>query len=173
MPGFIRIALLIQVGVLVACLRDDSKLTKPTENVCEGDRWLSNVANTAELSVCDAITGNLTITGNTLLEVELGRLARVEGSLSVWGNPALARVSLGELREVGRWVDVSENAALTTLELPVLERINESHSERDADLTIQNNALPTCEAEALVDRLREAGFDGTAKVEGNAKPCPR
>ena len=122
---------------------------------------------------CTIITGNLTATGNDLANVELRRLTRVDGFFTVWGNPILTRVTLPMLAGVGRFLDVSSNIALSSLELPALKSVNERAVPAVYDLIIRDNAvLPACQADVIRDRLLANGFRGTVSISGNGGACP-
>lgn len=141
--------------------------------VCDGDRWGSNDQMLGAIAGCTAIGGNLSLTGNDLVAVELPRLTRVDGFLTVWGNAALTRVSLPNLARVGGFLEVSANRALTILDLPALVSVNERDVTAVHDLVIRDNAaLPNCRAVAVHDRLRANGFQGSASISGNAASCP-
>ena len=121
---------------------------------------------------CTIITGNLSVTGNQLVSVELPLLTRIDGFFTVWGNPILTRVTLPMLASVGSRLDVSSNAALTSLDLPALKSVNERADPAVYDLIIRDNALPTCQADAIRDQLIANGFRGTVSISGNRGTCP-
>jgi len=76
---------------------------------------------------------------------------------------------LERLHSIGGYLQIERNDRLTTLrQLETLEFLG-------ADLKIKSNPLlPTCEAEALRDRLRALGWQGEAVIEDNDSTavCP-
>jgi hypothetical protein len=76
---------------------------------------------------------------------------------------------LSGLIEVGGDLRIYDNAVLTSLDgLSGLIEVGGDLSIRD------NENLPTCAAEALVNRLRDLGWAGTALISGNddSGTCP-
>jgi hypothetical protein len=142
------------------------------EAVCAGDRWGASAEMLEAIVGCTIITGNLSITGNQLVSAELPLLTRVDGFLSVWGNPVLTRVTFAKLASVGGYLDVSANVALTSLEMPALKNVNERAVPAAHDVVIRDNALPTCRAEAIREQLAASGFRGTVSISGNGSACP-
>jgi hypothetical protein len=140
--------------------------------VCAGDHWGGSVEQLDTIVGCTIITGNLSVTGNELVSVELRLLTRIDGFLTVWGNPVLTRVALPMLASVGGYLDVSSNRALTSLELPALKSVNERAVPATYDVIIRGNALPTCHTDAIRDQLLASGFHGTASISGNGGACP-
>ena len=140
--------------------------------VCAGDRWGASAEMLDAIVGCTIITGNLSVTGNQLVRVELPMLTRVDGFLTVWGNPVLTRVTFAMLARVGGYLDVSSNAALTSLELPALKNVNERAVPAAYDLVIRENALTTCQTEAIREQLAANGFRGRASISGNGGACP-
>jgi hypothetical protein len=118
-----------------------------------------------------AISGNLSITGTELTEISLPRLTRVDGFLSIWGSPGLTRASLPQLARVGGFAEVSFNPTLASVDLARLASINDRELASSFDLAIRDNALTSCEASALAERLADNGFHGTAQIEGDGSGC--
>jgi hypothetical protein len=120
---------------------------------------------------CAAIAGNLSITGNELTGVSLPMLTSVRGFLSIWGNPGLTTVALPQLAKVGGFAEISFNESLATVDLARLASINGRELASAFDLSIRENALTSCEASAIAERLVDNGFRGTAQIEGNGTGC--
>lgn len=139
--------------------------------VCAGDRWGGSVAMLEALAACTVIDGNLSITGNDLLTVDLPRLTRVQGFLTVWGNPALTRASFRALATIGGYLDVSSNAALGTLELPALASVNQRALVVANDVLIRDNALPACQTDPLRQRLAANGISAKVTIVADPVPC--
>ena len=128
----------------------------------------------AEISDCTTITGDLTMTGNDLLTIELPQLVKVDGTLSASLSPALTDISLPALVRVGGSLRVDNNDALASLELPALAKVNERNVDDLFDLAIRDNPLlPNCQAAAIRDRLIDYGFDGSSEITRNSEDCPR
>ena len=142
------------------------------ETICRGDRWGQSAAELEAIAGCTIIDGNLSVTGNDLLIVELPRLTTVEGFLTVWGNPKLARASFPMLQRIGGYLDVSFNAALATLELPALESVNERTLVVANDVQIRDNALPACQTDAIRDQLAAHGIRDKVSIIADDTPCP-
>jgi hypothetical protein len=138
---------------------------------CDGDRWVAGPDDEAAIAGCAAISGNLSITGNELTKVSLPVLTRVDGFLSIWGSPGLTHASLPQLARVGGFAEVSFNQALASLDLTHLASVNERDLASSFDLAIRDNALTSCEASALAERLAGNGFRGTAQIEGDGTGC--
>jgi hypothetical protein len=80
--------------------------------------------------------------------------------LTIYGLPAVTRISMPALRSVSSRFDVSYNLALQTLEVPALNQVGA--------LTIRSNpAYPECLATALVDHLVASGGLQWSIVDGN------
>jgi hypothetical protein len=107
------------------------------------------------------------MTGNALVSVELRLLNRVDGFLTVWGNPVLTRAALPMLTSVGAFLDVSSNPALASLELPGLISVNERAVPAPYDVIIRDNALSGCHTDAIRDQLLAHGFHGRASISGD------
>lgn len=149
----------------------DGDASTDAEAVCAGDRWLSDDESLTPLAGCEIITGNLSITGNGLRTVTLPRLVTVQGFLTVWGNPLLTSVQLEKLTTVGGYLDVSANEMLTTLALPALASVNERNLTSPFDLIIRDNALTSCQAQAIHDQVVARGFTGQASVSDAPGKC--
>jgi hypothetical protein len=94
-------------------------------------------------------------------------LTSVEGLLLLGSNDLLSSVDgLSSLTRIDGALVIVDNDTLTDLDgLAALE-------DAGLGITIWNNdRLPTCEAEALVERLRSLGWDGVESINSNA-PCP-
>jgi len=150
----------------------DGAPTDGRQLICAGDRWGGSAEQLDAIVDCTIITGNLIVTGNQLVSVELPLLTRIDGFLTVWGNPVLTRVTLPMLASVGSRLDVSSNPALTSLDLPALKSVNERADPAVYDLIIRDNALPICQANAIRDQLLANGFRGTVSISGNGGTCP-
>jgi Receptor L domain len=142
------------------------------EVVCTGDRWGGSAEMLDAIGGCTTISGNLSVTGNQLMNVELRLLTKVDGFLTVWGNPILTRVTLPMLASVGGRLDVSANVTLTSLEMPALKSVNERAVPAVYDVVIGGNALPACQTDAIRDRLLANGFHGTMSISGDGGACP-
>jgi hypothetical protein len=128
------------------------------------------INNNFSLANVDGLEGlgavaTLTIADNDQLE-DLEGLRGVEtisGLLYLSSNPRLTDVDgLRSLTEVGGLVTIRDNDAL--LDLDGLSGLMEAGE----GLVIQDNAsLPTCEAEELLQRLRDHGWTGLAAIAGN------
>jgi hypothetical protein len=160
-------------GAALGCDGDDAAELENREaaRVCDGDRWVAGPADETALADCTSIAGNLSITGNELTSASLPRLTSVEGSLTIWGSPGLSSAALPRLARVGGSAEVSFNEALATLDLARLRTINDRGLASSFDLSIRENALTSCEASALAERLLDNGFRGTAQIEGNGVGC--
>ena len=139
--------------------------------ICTGDRWGQSAAQVEALVGCTIIDGNLSLTGNDLLVVELPRLTRIEGFLTVWGNPALTRASFLTLERIGGYLDVSSNAALATLELPALESVNQRELLATNDVVIRDNALPACQTDAIREQLAAHGIRDEVSIVADGASC--
>jgi hypothetical protein len=149
---------------------DGSVQAEPDAQICAGDRGTGESSALVELAMCTTITGNLSVTSSSSLE--LPRLTSIGGFLTIWENPTLAHVSLPKLTRIGGYLDVSANKALTSVRLPALETVNDRDLDSVWDVAIKDNALlPACEAEAVRDRLLARGFKGTISVSGTAGTC--
>jgi hypothetical protein len=150
----------------------DGATTEVGEMICGGDRWGQSAAQVDALAGCTIIAGNLSLTGNDLLVVDLPRLKGVEGFLTVWGNPALTRASFRTLEKIGGYLDVSSNAALATLELPALGSVNERALVVTNDVVIRDNALPACQTDAIREQFAAHGIRDQVSIVPDGAPCP-
>lgn len=150
----------------------DGELMDAGEVVCAGDRWGGSDEMLDAIVDCTIITGDLSVAGNQLVRVELPKLTRVDGFLTVWGNSVLTHATFPVLASVGGYLDVSSNVALTSLELPALENVNERDVPAAFDLVIRDNALTTCQTDAIREQLAGRGFRGTVSISGTGGPCP-
>jgi hypothetical protein len=142
------------------------------ERVCEGDHFVGDAMTQAAIADCTRVTGDLILTGNELVHVELSKLGNIDGNFSVWGNPSLSDLKLSQLLRVGGYCLIESNERLTHVELPMLASVNERSVTHHADLSISGNPqLPTCQAHALRDQLRAQDFTGTIKIEDNLGTC--
>lgn len=139
--------------------------------VCAGDRWGGSPEMLAAIVGCTVIGGNLSITGNDLLDVELPRITRVDGFLTVWGNPVLTRAAFPALESVGGYIDVSSNAVLTSLELPALKSVNDQALVAANDVLIRDNALPACKTDAIRAQLEAHGVHDKVSIIADSVPC--
>lgn len=140
---------------------------------CEGDHWVSSAMDVAKIDSCAVIGGNLSVTGNRLLDVGLPKLTNVEGFLTVWGNPALAQMSLPAIEEIGGYLDVSSNAQLASLSIPALRTVNQRRLAKPQDVLFSDNPLLDCQAEAIAAQLRAKGFTGSIRIEPENLACSR
>lgn len=147
--------------------------SREAARVCDGNRWVAGPSDEAALADCTAISGNLSITGNELTSISLPMLTRVDGFLTIWGNPGLTSASLPQLARVGGFADVSVNESLASIDLARLASVNERDLASSFDLAIRENALTSCEASALAEQLFGNGFHGTAQIEGDGTGCAR
>src|SRR5690606_21947548 len=85
---------------------------------------------------------------------------RVGGDFDLIENYTLASISgFDDLESIGGNLNLTGNEQLQSLGLDDLEDLGGD------SLRIQYNAaLPTCEAEALLERLQASGFAGTATI---------
>jgi hypothetical protein len=151
--------------------RSDGALPDAALLVCEGDRWAASAGEVDAIAGCAVITGNLSITGNELLRAELPLLTKVDGFLSVWGNPVLTHAAFAKLETIRGKLDISFNAALTSLELPVIKAVNETAMPAPYDVIIRDNALTVCQVEAIREQLAASGFRGTASISEDRGEC--
>jgi len=95
-------------------------------------------------------------------------LTSVDGLLLLGNNDVLADVDgLASLTHVTGAVVIVGNGSLTDLDGLA------SLIDAGMGLTVWNNErLPTCEVEALIDRLRGLGWEGAVSVAGNSDECP-
>lgn len=159
------------------------------------DLFISSNTALSELELPDltAIRGGVFIWDNAVLTDTPGlrNVREIGGALHVTNNAALQRLTLGALRAVGT-LRVASNPTLQDLSgLAQLEAIHgdlviEANDELvelpfaaleavDGAIRIEDNArLPTCRIEALVERLRGAGYAGAVSVARNddAATCP-
>ena len=106
--------------------------------VIEGDVTLSTQAEINSFSGT-SITGNLTIYGSDIVDLTpLSTLESIDGSLWVFGNPALTNlVGLASLAAIGDGLSIEVNNALTHLDgLGNLTTVGDY-------LTLQDNPLLT------------------------------
>lgn len=92
------------------------------------------------------------------------------GGLDITGNEALTSLEgLEAIEALPRGLALQQNPALKSLE--GLLRLN---ALGGALLVVKNPALPTCEVEALRERLVEQGFRGAVRLRGSddEAPCP-
>lgn len=150
----------------------DSAPPDAEEMVCAGDRWGGSADMIAAIVGCTVITGNLSITGNQLLTAELPRLTRVDGFLTVWGNPLLSRAAFARLERVGGYLEVSFNTALTSLELPALVSVNERKVVMNNDVVIRDNALPACQTDAIRAQLAAHDIRERVIIVDDGGSCP-
>jgi hypothetical protein len=93
----------------------------------------------------------------------LAALFVIGGPLEIWYNDNLESMEgAGNLNEIRGDLHIWHNEALRSLDGIVrLEELG-------GDLEITDNiSLPTCEAEALRDRLISLGWTGEAEISGN------
>lgn len=176
MPKYVWVCAAIVASAGLGCGtgddRSDGGQSDANSHVCEGDRWSTGEVMKGPIADCTSITGDLTLTSNDP-SIELPILARIDGSLSVWGNLLATHVAMPKLTKVGGRVDISYNDALTSLELPALATVNEHAVSTVWDLSISDNPLlPTCQANAIRDQLLAKGFDGSIGISGNLGACP-
>lgn len=142
------------------------------EEVCEGDQFVGDAATQDALADCTRVSGNLVLTGNELVHVELSKLSHVDGNFSVWGNPSLIDLKLSGLVRVGGYFLIEANDRLTSLDFPMLASVNERAVMHRADFSITGNPqLPTCQAHALRDQLQAHDFAGSVLIGENLGNC--
>lgn len=153
--------------------RPAADLTPPDGDVtvCAGDRWAGTATMLDALAGCTVIDGNLSVTGNELRDVDLPRLTRVEGFLTVWGNPTLTRASFPALARIGGYLDVSSNATLGTLQLPALASVNERSLLVANNVLIRDNALPACQTDPIRQQLAAHGVTDKVTIVPDGVPC--
>lgn len=93
----------------------------------EGDYSANSSTELSSLANINVVTGNLRIenAANVTDLSVLASLVRVDGHLMVLSNPALTSVDLPNLERVGRGLYLDGNDVLTTLDLSSLQRIGD------------------------------------------------
>ncbi len=154
------------------------------------------VLSRIDLAALTEVRGDLEIANNAVLTyIACAALGSVQGDLHVDTNAALPDLAgFFALTTVEGGLYVQSNAALANLDgLASLASAQRLHLYANPALTsilglgrfahltgpftvLQNRALPTCQAEALLRRLLDAGYLGTGgdAIEGNddAGTCP-
>lgn len=148
----------------------------------------SELHDLSGLTSLRSIGENLELSGTSGLESLTGLegLTEVPGCVFVWNHEHLAGLDgLGNVREIGECLSVVGNEGLTSLAgLRSLESVGSVEIRENGHLTSlgldalvsmtgdlqigDNRALPVCEIELFVERLRAAGWSGTAEVWGNS-----
>lgn len=160
------------LGLALLAFACNGSNSSEVERVCEGDRFVGDAMTQAALADCVSVSGDLILTGNELVHVELSKLANIDGNFSVWGNPNVSDLKLPRLARVGGYLLIEANDRLMHIELPMLASVNEQNVMHHADLSISGNPqLPTCQAHALRDQLRAQDFSGSIKIEDNLGTC--
>jgi hypothetical protein len=140
---------------------------------CEANQFVGDPGIVAALADCTTMAGDLVFTGNDLVNIELPKLVRVDGSFSVWGNPDVTHIALPRLASVGGYFLVEANDILASVDCPALDSVNERAVMHIADFSISGNPrLPTCQAYAIRDQLLAHEFMGSFKVTDNLGTCP-
>ncbi len=125
--------------------------------------WDNDVlADTSGLRNVRAIGGALHITNNrSLARLILGAVSGI-GTVRITSNPKLADLSgLARIEFIAGDLIIANNAALAKLPFGALQKVK-------GNIRIEGNPkLPACRAEALVQRLRDAGYEGNATVADN------
>lgn len=112
----------------------------------EGDVFVDDAADVADLAGVFAITGNLRVQSPVLLRLRLPSLRRIGGDLVVVRNPRLVRLELPAVVDVGGSVVVVGNDALSADPLPALKKALRVD-------VVENAALPA----AVTSRLMSLG----------------
>ena len=96
---------------------------------------------------------------------ELSCYEEISGDLRVPHNASLTALRLPSLASIGGGLYVQQNPTLALIELPAL-------SQLEGLLVIRDNPR-VCQSvvDAIVDRLRAAGWRGEASVSGNDGGC--
>lgn len=142
----------------------DARGTDVTGKRCEGDRWVASPADVGPTADCVVIGGNLSVTGNALVDVRLPNLEAVEGFLTVWGNPALEFFAAPSLASIGGYLDVSSNQLLGTVVLPELATVNARGLAAAQDVLFSDNPRIGCQDQAIATQLREKGWKGSIRI---------
>jgi len=125
--------------------------------------WDNDVlADTPGLRNVRAIGGALHVTNNRSLErLTLGAVSGV-GTVRISSNPRLSDLAgLANLELIQGDLIIASNDSLASLPLDALQRVT-------GGIRIEANPkLPTCSAEAFVERLRTAGYEGSATIVNN------
>ncbi len=125
--------------------------------------WDNDVlVDTPGLRNVRAIGGALHVTNNRSLErLTLGAVSGV-GTVRISSNPNLADLAgLAQVELIQGDLTIANNNALAELPFGALQRVK-------GNIRIEGNPkLPTCRAEALVQRLRDAGYAGSATIVNN------
>lgn len=138
---------------------------------CEGDRWVGSPADVDQIAGCVVIGGNLSVTGNQLVDVRLPQLEAIEGFLTVWGNPSLDFFAIQSLATIGGYLDVSSNDSLGTLFLPELGSVNARGLAAAQDVLFSNNPRIGCQDQAIATQLRQKGFKGSIRIDPGNPLC--
>ena len=107
----------------------------------------------------DLVGGDLSISGNELVDLGLDGLTEVGGYLYVIDSAELTNISLPSLTSVGGTVTIRDNQVLAGLGLSGLSWFGGNLEVHD------NPALPYCEICPLIDQLTE--FDGDIQCHDN------
>lgn len=141
--------------------------SNPTDTLA-GDLLLGAQTNVDALSGVEVIGGHLGIGGNGVESLAaLGALARVEGDLSLEASALSSLDGLEQLTYIGGSLRLTGNGALTSLQaLGALRSVG-------AIVITDNSALPSCEAEWLVDNITGLGGSiGHELPDGGLQPGP-
>lgn len=136
--------------------------------IISGNRKLINLQGLNEIQ---SIRHNLSIENNaSLIDLKgLNMLTKVGMSIKINSNDALKDLSgLDSVTTVGYLLEIKGNKQLTSLRgLDDLEKLS-AFSLIGNNLYVSNNGrLATCDAVSLLDRLKDKGFSGGAKICGN------
>ncbi|NVB36949.1 hypothetical protein G6O69_03850 [Pseudenhygromyxa sp. WMMC2535] len=121
----------------------------------------NTVTDFAGLDALESINGSLTIDGANFQTLSaFGALQTVGGSLNLWELYNLTEITgLDELAKISGNLTLAENESLTELGLGELSNVGGNV------VIIDNTALSTCDAQALVDQLSNLG--GSVTISGN------
>ena len=162
----VRDNLLIKTNRQLRSLEALGGLTSAHTISIDNNDVLTNVDGLEGISSLSA----LNVSNNDILENldGLNGLTRVNGLLLLGSNDLLANIDgLASVTHVTGAVVIVDNDTLTDLD--GLSALVDS----GMGLTIWNNdRLPTCVAEALLERLQSLGWDGEYSITGNNRSCP-
>ena len=116
------------------------------------------------------VSGDFIIGQSELQDLSaLGRLESTSGDFRIISLSRLADLSgLGSYLVVGGDLEIDDNYTLTSLAGLDLDMRASDEPPVGGSLVITNNpSLPTCEAEALRDRLVASGWEGAVEIHGN------
>lgn len=161
-PGDARVSIRISDGLIdLSGLRNieviDGALVIERNPLLVTLDGLDNLTSVLEINISsnDSLTSLESLSG----------LSSLEHGLNIWDNDTLTNLhGLENLSTVGEILVISRNDSLLNL-----DALGSMSFTGDVFEIEDNTSLPTCEAQGLLDRLLEEGWDGgvTIRVEGN------